>query len=158
MAEPFFSIGHSNRPLEAFVALLRPNGVSRVVDVRTVPRSRANPQYNKETLARRAGAKRASPTSTFRAWAGCAPATGGLAPEVNGFWENQSFHNYADHALTPAFARASIILLGSVASSVRVHVRRGGLVAVPPPHHHRYCWLRARCLPHRTARRPSPRE
>lgn len=103
MAEPFFSIGHSNRPLEEFVSLLKPNGVSRVLDVRTVPRSRANPQYNRETLA------------DALAEAGIAyehiPSLGGLrardrtglAPEVNGFWENQSFHNYADHALSPAF-------------------------------------------------------
>ncbi len=46
MSEPFFSIGHSNRSLEAFVELLRANGVACLVDVRTVPRSRANPQFN----------------------------------------------------------------------------------------------------------------
>ena len=103
MSEPFFSIGHSNRTLEAFVALLQPNGIEVVVDVRTVPRSRANPQFNKETMP--------ASLAGFGIDYAHLPALGGLrardrsglAPEVNGFWENQSFHNYADHALTPAF-------------------------------------------------------
>lgn len=103
MSEPFFSIGHSNRGLDTFVELLRANGITRLIDVRTVPRSRANPQFNKDAL----------PESLARH--GIAyehlPALGGLrskdrsglSPEVNGFWQNQSFHNYADYALTPAF-------------------------------------------------------
>ena len=69
MSEPFFTIGHSNRTFEQFLTLLAPNGVTRVVDVRTVPRSRANPQYNKDS------ARMASPTSTSRRWAGFAGAT-----------------------------------------------------------------------------------
>ena len=103
MSEPFFSIGHSNRTLEAFVELLRANGVSALVDVRTVPRSRANPQFNKDSLP-------ASLAPHGIAYEHL-PALGGLrsrdrsglAPELNGFWENQSFHNYADYALSPAF-------------------------------------------------------
>ncbi|HVV92548.1 MAG TPA: DUF488 family protein, partial [Hyphomicrobiales bacterium] len=47
---PFFTIGHSNRSLEEFVALLGGPGVDRVVDVRTVPMSRANPQFNRDAL------------------------------------------------------------------------------------------------------------
>ena len=46
----FFSIGHSTRTIDEFVALLRESGVRRVVDVRTIPRSRTNPQYNRDTL------------------------------------------------------------------------------------------------------------
>jgi uncharacterized protein (DUF488 family) len=52
------TIGHSNRSLEAFLDLLHAHGVERVVDVRTIPRSRHNPQFNRETLPqtlRRAG-------------------------------------------------------------------------------------------------------
>ena len=45
-----FTIGHSTRTLDEFVALLKAYGVTLVVDVRTVPRSRHNPQFNKETL------------------------------------------------------------------------------------------------------------
>jgi uncharacterized protein (DUF488 family) len=103
VSQPFFSVGHSNRSLEQFVALLRPNGITRVVDVRTVPRSRANPQYNKDTLP--AGLQVEGIGYEHLA------ALGGLRgrdkqgtpPEVNGFWENQSFHNYADYAMSDAF-------------------------------------------------------
>ena len=115
MSQPFFTIGHSNRPLEAFVALLQPNGIEVVVDVRTVPRSRANPQYNRDTLpgslARYGiGYEHLAPLGGLRA-----RDRSGLAAEVNGFWENQSFHNYADHALTPAFRAGleRLVALGS---------------------------------------------
>ena len=99
----FFSIGHSTRPMPEFLALLKAAEVARVVDVRTVPRSRRNPQYNDDALP------------DALAGAGIAyqhlPELGGLRgrqsqiePQVNGFWENASFHNYADYALSPAFA------------------------------------------------------
>jgi uncharacterized protein (DUF488 family) len=44
------TIGHSNRPLDQFLAMLTAHGVERLVDIRTVPRSRHNPQFNKDTL------------------------------------------------------------------------------------------------------------
>src|SRR5258707_4383377 len=50
MAQPFYTIGHSTRPFSDFVDLLRSAGVTFVADVRTVPRSRANPQYNRDVL------------------------------------------------------------------------------------------------------------
>lgn len=50
MVAPFYTIGHGTRPLHDFVALLKSVAVMFVVDVRTVPRSRTNPQYNRETL------------------------------------------------------------------------------------------------------------
>jgi uncharacterized protein (DUF488 family) len=106
MAQPFFSIGHSNRSFEEFLALLQPNGVQRVVDVRTVPRSRANPQYNQEALARALAAAGIAYEHLPGLGGLRARDKTGLAPEVNGFWENQSFHNYADHALSPAFRAA----------------------------------------------------
>ena len=103
MAHPFFTIGHSNRGLDDFVALLRPNGITRVVDVRTVPRSRANPQYNKDTLPE-ALAPHGIAYEHIAALGGLRGRDRqGTPPEVNGFWENQSFHNYADYAMTPAF-------------------------------------------------------
>ena len=46
----FLTLGHSTRPLEEFIALLRENEVALLVDVRTVPRSRHNPQYNADAL------------------------------------------------------------------------------------------------------------
>lgn len=108
MADPptaFYTIGHSTRSLEAFLALLEVAGVERLVDVRTVPRSRRNPQYNPENLSPALAAHGLD-------WAH-EPALGGLRgrsrevdPTVNGWWENRSFHNYADWALTPEFAQA----------------------------------------------------
>jgi len=99
---PFYSIGHSTRSLEDFVALLRVADVRVVADIRTVPRSRANPQYNKDALPESLAA--------FQIAYEFIPELGGLRgkarlvpPDVNGFWQNQSFHNYADYALSDSF-------------------------------------------------------
>ena len=99
---PFYTIGHSTRSLEEFVELLRVAGVTLVVDVRTVPKSRTNPQYNKETLpvslaAFQLGYEHVAELGGLRGKASTVP------PEVNGFWKNQSFHNYCDYALSDAF-------------------------------------------------------
>lgn len=102
MSEPFFTIGHSTRPIEAFVALLSANGVERLVDVRTVPRSRMNPQYNKDALPRSL-APHGIAYEHLPSLGGLRPRRKDVAPEVNGFWENRSFHNYADYAMTPEF-------------------------------------------------------
>ena len=104
MALPFFTIGHSNRSFAGFVSLLQAADVKLIADVRTLPGSRANPQFNRDSL----------PASLGDAGIGYThmPALGGrrgkseMPPEVNGFWTNQSFHNYADYALTQAFAEA----------------------------------------------------
>lgn len=105
MAQPFFTIGHGTRPIEDFIALLKQAGISVVVDVRTVPRSHTNPQFNADAL----------PISleTDRIAYQHIAALGGLrsrqpltAPETNAYWENQSFHNYADYATSEAFRSA----------------------------------------------------
>jgi uncharacterized protein (DUF488 family) len=102
MTQPFFTVGHSNRSLEDFVELLIQPGVVCVVDIRTIPRSRANPQFNEQTLPQAL----ASFDIAYRRL----PALGGLRGrnrslprEVNGLWANESFHNYADYALSAAF-------------------------------------------------------
>jgi uncharacterized protein (DUF488 family) len=97
-----FTIGHSTRGLDEFVSLLREAGADTVVDIRTVPRSRTNPQYNRESLP-----QALEPLGIgYRHLA----ALGGLrgrrkdeGASPNGLWQNQSFRNYADYALTPAF-------------------------------------------------------
>jgi len=103
MAYPFFTIGHSTRPGEELVDLLEGAQIAWVVDVRTVPRSRTNPQYNRdvlpETLARFQIAY-----EHIAALGGLRAKTQDVAPEVNAFWQNQSFHNYADYALTAPFS------------------------------------------------------
>jgi len=104
MNEPFFTIGHSTRTIEEFTALLRAGGVGTVVDVRAVPRSRTNPQYNEDALPEalagyRIGHIRIAELGGLRKREREAP------PELNGWWENRSFHNYADHALSDEFRR-----------------------------------------------------
>ena len=101
-ANPFFTIGHSTRPLDAFVGLLKEAGATCVVDVRTVARSRTNPQYNSDTLP--------AAFAAFDIGYEHIVALGGLrahqrdVPEsANGFWENRSFHNYADYAMGESF-------------------------------------------------------
>jgi uncharacterized protein (DUF488 family) len=94
-----FTIGHSTRSLDEFIALLRSNGIGRVLDIRTVPRSRHNPQFNRETLGpalrklgigythlkKLGGLRRALPDSRNRGW------------------HNASFRGFADHMQTPEF-------------------------------------------------------
>jgi uncharacterized protein (DUF488 family) len=104
MANPFFTIGHSTRSTEELVELLLAEQVRVVVDVRTVPRSRTNPQFNRDALpvsleARQIGYEHIAELGGLR---GKQPL-GGASP--NGFWENGSFRNFADHALTPAFRK-----------------------------------------------------
>ena len=76
-----------------------------VVDVRTVPRSRTNPQYNADVL----GTELAPWHVGYRPIAGLGGLRGrarDVPPELNAYWQNQSFHNYADYALSPAFGSA----------------------------------------------------
>ena len=115
MAFPFFTIGHSTRPIGEFIDLLAASEIGLVVDVRTVPRSRTNPQYNREALP--------VSLSNFQIayehiaeLGGLRPRAHDIAPSVNGFWENQSFHNYADYAMGAGFQSGFTRLreLGSV--------------------------------------------
>ncbi len=99
---PFFTIGHSNKSLEEFVEMLRGPHVDRVVDIRTIPRSRSNPQFNKDTLPAALAAFHIS-YDHVAALGGLRGKAQGLAPEINGFWTNDSFHNYADYALSAPF-------------------------------------------------------
>jgi uncharacterized protein (DUF488 family) len=93
------TIGHSTRSLDEFIALLGAHGVSLIVDVRTVPRSRHNPQFNKDAL----------PGSLKEAGIGYVhlPGLGGLrhakADSLNIGWRNASFRGYADYMQTPEF-------------------------------------------------------
>jgi uncharacterized protein (DUF488 family) len=103
-ALPVCTIGHSTRPIPEFVELLRAGEATRVVDVRTVPRSRANPQYNLDRLPEELAPYQVR-HEYIRELGGLRGKAAGIAPEVNGLWRNQSFHNYADYALTDDFRR-----------------------------------------------------
>lgn len=120
MAEAIYTIGHSTRPIAEFIELLRGSSIDLVVDVRTVPRSRTNPQYNHDVL----------PASLAEAGIGYEhiPALGGLRsrsratpPAENAFWQNESFHNYADYAMTNGF-REGLDALCALASEHRVAI------------------------------------
>lgn len=102
MKIPFFTIGHSDRSLDVFAGLLIEAGVVLAVDIRKMPRSRTHPQFNADALP-------ASLTSFGISYEHIA-ALGGLrrkalsiSREINDFWTNRSFHNYADYALSPEF-------------------------------------------------------
>jgi uncharacterized protein (DUF488 family) len=102
-----FSIGHSNRALDAFLALLTAHGVEKLVDVRSVPRSRHNPQFNRETLP---GALHAAGIGYDHL-----PGLGGLRKarkdSPNTGWRNASFRGYADYMQTPEFEQNLGILI-----------------------------------------------
>jgi uncharacterized protein (DUF488 family) len=109
MARPFFTIGHSTRSLGEFVALTRNAEVRLIVDVRTVPRSRTNPQYNSESLAKALSESDVS-YEHIAALGGLRGRKRDVPADVNGFWQNRSFHNYADYAMSEEF-RAGLIRL-----------------------------------------------
>ena len=95
-----FTIGHSTRSIETFIELLQAHGVKQLVDIRTIPRSRHNPQFNRDVL----------PESLGRAGIGYLhiEELGGLRHSVadspNCGWRNKSFRGFADYMQTPDFA------------------------------------------------------
>jgi len=98
-AATVYTVGHSTRSLEEFIAMLLAHGVRRLVDVRTVPRSRHNPQFNRETLPQEL--QSVGIDYDHR------PELGGLRKprpdSVNTGWRNVSFRGYADHMQTDDF-------------------------------------------------------
>jgi uncharacterized protein (DUF488 family) len=113
MSNAFFTIGHSTHPLREFIGLLTGAQIETVVDVRSIPRSRTNPQFNRETL----------PDALSRQHIGYIHLVGlggrrsrpkGDAPSPNGYWTHPAFRNYADYAMSAAFrdALAQLLELG----------------------------------------------
>jgi uncharacterized protein (DUF488 family) len=99
---PVYTVGHSTLPIERFLSLLAGYGIEAVADIRTVPRSRHNPQYNRDALAE----------ALARAGIAYVPLKqlGGLRrprpDSPNGGWRNTSFRGYADYMQTAPFAVA----------------------------------------------------
>lgn len=96
------TVGHSTHPIDEFLTLLRDTGVTDLVDVRTLPGSRHNPQFNEENLHPSLEAAGIAYTREKRL-GGLRSATHTVDPDVNGFWKNKSFHRYADYTLTEPF-------------------------------------------------------
>jgi uncharacterized protein (DUF488 family) len=104
MAYPFFTIGHSTRPLTEFIEMLRRAGVRMLVDVRKIPRSRTNPQYNRENLGESLAQVQIG-YEHIDELGGRRGKREDVASDLNAFWNNESFHNYADYALSEPFQR-----------------------------------------------------
>lgn len=106
-----YTIGHSTRALPAFLELLHGHGIKQLVDVRTIPRSRKNPQFNTDALSQ------ALREAQIR-YAHLA-ALGGLRraarDSVNTGWRNASFRGFADYMRGPEFEKGleRLIELGS---------------------------------------------
>lgn len=94
-----FTVGHSTLSSDRFAGLLHVYGIERLADIRTMPRSRHNPQFNSDALARSLAAERIEYVHL--------PALGGLRhareDSPNGGWRNKSFRGYADYMQTTAF-------------------------------------------------------
>ncbi|MGA3241174.1 MAG: DUF488 domain-containing protein [Bryobacteraceae bacterium] len=101
------TIGHSNRPLEELIGMLQAHRVDLLVDVRTVPKSRYNPQFNTDSLP---APLRAAGIEYLHM-----PGLGGLRharkDSINTGWRNDSFRGYADYMQTPEFDAALAELL-----------------------------------------------
>jgi uncharacterized protein (DUF488 family) len=112
-----FTLGHSTLPIERFLALLHTYGIERIVDIRSMPRSRHNPQFNDTALA---GSLAAEHLEYMHI-----PALGGLRrarkDSLNTGWRNESFRGYADYMQTEEFQGALEAL---------IEMRRGKRVAI----------------------------
>jgi len=103
-----FTVGHSTLPIDGFIALLKAYGIERLADIRTVPRSRHNPQFNSDALEK----------SLSDAGIEYVPMQklGGLRhprkDSSNAGWRNESFRGYADYMQTQEFQDALDSLIG----------------------------------------------
>ena len=99
--QPVLTIGHSTRSIDEFIRLLTAHGVDRVVDIRTIPRSRHNPQFDSGMLA--GALRRVAMRYTHM------PSLGGLRHprrnSLNSGWRNAGFRGYADYMQTATFRR-----------------------------------------------------
>ena len=97
-----FTIGHSTRSIDDFILLLTAHRIDRVIDIRTIPRSRHNPQFNRPELSRALRGARMRYTHI--------PGLGGLRQprrdSINSGWRNAGFRGYADYMQTAAFRRS----------------------------------------------------
>ena len=96
------AIGHSTRPLDELVAILDAHGVKSLADIRKIPRSRHNPQFNPETLG---PALRAARIRYVQIPDLAGRRSGGDPNGPNGAWRNRSFRAYADHLQTESARR-----------------------------------------------------
>lgn len=101
------TIGHSTRPVAEFIRLLKAHDVKRLVDVRTIPRSRHNPQFNRDRLS----AALHSARLHYRYMPGLGGFRHALLDSLNTGWQNASFRGFADYMQTSEFERNLDVLI-----------------------------------------------
>lgn len=99
--QAIYTIGHSTRPIDEFISLLKSYGIQQLVDIRSVPGSRRNPQYSQKTLEESLESQGITYTymKNLGGW-----RRGPSGPE-NAGWRNASFRSYADYMQTPEFSQ-----------------------------------------------------
>lgn len=102
MNEIIYTIGHSTHPIDEFIRMLNAFEVEEVVDVRTIPKSRHNPQFNEETLRKDLH----SHGIKYIRMEGLGGLRHTTSKSINTAWKNSSFRGFADYMQTPEFARA----------------------------------------------------
>ncbi|MGO9015876.1 MAG: DUF488 family protein [Dissulfurispiraceae bacterium] len=94
-----FSIGHSTRPVSEFIEIMRAYGIKKVIDIRTIPKSRHNPQFNKDTLRESLKAAKIG----YLHMKGLGGLRHALKDSPNTGWRNASFRGFADYMQTEEF-------------------------------------------------------
>ena len=98
-----FTVGHSTHPIDEFIGILKAHGVKKLIDVRTVPKSRHNPQFNGDALAASVRAN----GITYRRMESLGGLRHARKDSPNGAWRNASFRGYADYMQTEEFSAPS---------------------------------------------------
>jgi len=111
------TIGHSTHPLREFIRILKAHQVTRLVDVRTIPRSRHNPQFNRRQLSRALHTARLH----YTYMAGLGGFRHARPDSPNSGWHNASFRGFADYMQTPEFQN-NLDKLVALAKSERIAV------------------------------------
>ena len=96
-----FTIGHSTRSIDEFIDLLREYGIQQIIDIRTIPKSRHNPQFNQDALRKALKNKRIA----YRHMKGLGGLRHAHKNSINTAWENLSFRGFADYMQTDEFAK-----------------------------------------------------
>jgi uncharacterized protein (DUF488 family) len=117
----FFTIGHSTRTIAEFVGLLQESRVDFLVDVRTIPRSRTNPQFNGDTFPEALKQQQIG-YEHIAALGGLRGKSRKAEASPNAYWRVRSFQNYADYALTEPFA-AGLARLREIGDQRRCAIR-----------------------------------
>ncbi len=100
MNDMIFTIGHSTHPIDEFIHILQTYGIEKIVDVRTIPKSRYNPQFNQDALRE----ELQKHNIEYIHLAGLGGLRHTTKDSINKAWKNASFRGFADYMQTPEFA------------------------------------------------------